>query len=60
MSLQKNVSCHMLLHWNEGRENEQNNCSFFAELDRLNRMNIQVRLDELLSANHIIKTITSN
>ena len=50
----------MLLHGNEGKENEQSNCSFFAELDRLNRMNIQVRLDELLSVNQIFKTITSN
>jgi hypothetical protein len=40
-----NVTCQVLLHRKEGRENDQSDHLGVAKLDRLNRMNILIRKD---------------
>jgi hypothetical protein len=38
------VSCQVSLHRKEDREKEHSDCLSFAKLDRLNRMNIVIRI----------------
>jgi hypothetical protein len=44
-SRKENVSYQVLLHRKEGRENEWSDHFSFTKLDRLNRINLLIRID---------------